>query len=415
MSISIGNGGVASAIGQSDADPSNLVLEGGTLQYAGSDATTDRGFTLVNGGAGAPVIEVNSSTNLTFTGQVTSPDDAGLTKTGTGTLTLANDASDYIGVTTINAGVLSVDTLANGGDPSGIGAATSASANLVLAGGTLQYTGTGATPSSNRGFTLGSGGGHIDVNNAGTTLTISGTAVGSGGLTKDGAGTLVLSGTNTYTGATRVTAGTLRAGSTQAFGPPATVGLMTVDSGATLDLNSLNNTVGGLSGAGTVTLGSATLTTRAGGTFTGTIGGTGGLTHIAGTQTMTGCNNDYTGITTIGGGTLATNCLQGRPSEQRHRRIGQRVGQSRHPEFRRVAVHRRHANHRPRVHVGELVGLHPGRQCGDHADIHGRCHGRRWASQAWPWNARAVRRQHFNEHHGHRGRRVARRDDQRLW
>ena len=71
---------------------------------------------------------------------------------------------------------------------------------------------------SDRGFTLGTGGGGIDVSDAGTTLTLSGTAAGAGALTKNGAGTLVLSGTNTYTGGDTVNRGTLRAGSTKAFG-----------------------------------------------------------------------------------------------------------------------------------------------------------------------------------------------------
>src|SRR5690606_15162176 len=44
----IGNGGVASNLGASTAASSNLVLEGGTLQYTGGSVTTDRGFTLVN-------------------------------------------------------------------------------------------------------------------------------------------------------------------------------------------------------------------------------------------------------------------------------------------------------------------------------------------------------------------------------
>src|SRR5690606_29492685 len=50
----IGDGGVASGIGASSAASSNLVLESGTLQYDGATATTDRGFTLVNGAAAAP-------------------------------------------------------------------------------------------------------------------------------------------------------------------------------------------------------------------------------------------------------------------------------------------------------------------------------------------------------------------------
>ncbi|KRC81464.1 hypothetical protein ASE13_03470 [Sphingomonas sp. Root241] len=306
---SVANGGVASSIGASSAASSNLVLEGGILNYTGGTSATDRGFTLVNGGAGAPDIRVNGAANLTFNGLVTSPDDAGLTKSGTGTLTLGNAGNDYIGATTVGAGTLSVNTLANGGAVSGIGASSNASSNLVLqGGGRLQYT--GATVTSNRGFTLGVGNGRIDVQNAATVLTLTGTAIGPDGLFKDGSGTLVLSGINTYVGGNDVTAGTLRAGSTQAFG--AVTGGMNVTAGATLDLAGFNNTVAVLTGAGNVTLGSGTLTTSGGsGIFSGTISGTGGFTRSGGfTQTMSGCNNSYTGVTTINGnGTLAVDCL----------------------------------------------------------------------------------------------------------
>ncbi|UXN58384.1 autotransporter-associated beta strand repeat-containing protein [Phyllobacterium zundukense] len=308
----IGNGGAASGIGASSNASSNLVIENGTLQYSGATATTDRGFTLVNGGP-SQAIQVDGSANLTFTGQVTSPDDAGLTKTGTGTLTLANGGNDYIGPTTISAGTLSVSTLANGGVASGIGASSSNAANLVInAGANLQYT--GGTASSDRSFTLGAGAarGGIDVSNAGAILTLSGGAAGSGGLRKEGDGTLVLTGLNTYTAGTVVDAGTLRAGSTQAFGPAISPfpGPMTVNAGATLDLAGFNNRVAGLNGAGSVTLGSATLTTVGNGTFTGAVSGTGGMSVLGGTQTMTGCGNSSSGVTTIQGGGLSTDCIR---------------------------------------------------------------------------------------------------------
>ncbi|TPI21035.1 autotransporter-associated beta strand repeat-containing protein [Mesorhizobium sp. B4-1-1] len=307
---SVANGGVASAIGASSNASSNLVIENGTLRYTGATASTDRGFTLVNGGPSRTFEVTNAATNLTFSGQVTSPDDAGFIKTGAGTLTLTNASNDYVGATTIAGGTLAVGALANGGQASGIGAASNASSNLVLQnGGKLSYI--GGTTSSDRGFTLGTGGGAIDVV-GGTTLTMSGVGTGAGGLTKSGVGTLVLSGTNNYTGGTTVGAGILRAGSASAFG----TGAMTVNTGATLDLAGNNNTVGGLGGGGSVLLGAATLTTNGNGSFSGTIGGSGGVAVAGGSQTFSGCTNSYTGATTITG-TLNVSCLRngGQPSD----------------------------------------------------------------------------------------------------
>ncbi|WP_273054227.1 autotransporter-associated beta strand repeat-containing protein [Hyphomonas sp.] len=308
----IGNGGVASNIGASSAASSNLVLESGTLQYNGATATSDRGFTLVNGGAAAPTIHVTGPSNLTFTGLVTSPDDAGLTKAGAGTLTLANGGNDYVGATTITNGLLSIDTIADGGVASGIGASSNDAANLVMSGGgMLQYT--GATASSDRNFTVESGGGGFDVTDAGTVLTMSGVAEGVGSITKDGDGTLVLSGINTYTGATFVNGGILRAGSTQAFGPVIGSGAvpMTVNAGGELDLDGFDNTIGPLNGDGLITLGDGVLNIRgATGSFSGTISGDGGLLRNGlGIQTILGCNNDYTGATTINASTLSVDCL----------------------------------------------------------------------------------------------------------
>nr|WP_280821664.1 autotransporter-associated beta strand repeat-containing protein [Mesorhizobium soli] len=303
----IANGGVASAIGASTADSSNLVIESGTFRYTGASTSSDRGFTLVNGGPSRTIEVTNAGTNLSFGGQVVSGDDAGFTKTGAGKLTLANGNNNYVGGTTVNGGTLAVNKLANGGVESGIGAASANSANLVLAGGTLEYL--GATASSDRGFTLGTGGGGIGVTDANSILTMSGTAVGTGGLRKEGDGTLILSGANAYTGGTIINGGTLRAGSAQAFGPA--LNYMTINGGGTLDLGGFNITAAAIIGAGTVNLGSNTLTTAGGnGIFTGKITGAGGFTRGAGsyTQTMTGCNNDYTGVTTLNGA-LSTDCL----------------------------------------------------------------------------------------------------------
>ena len=114
-------------------------------------------------------------------------------------------------------------------------------------------------------------------------------------------------GSGTYTGATAVNVGTLQAGAVNAFSP---FSAFTVASGATLDLNSFNQSIGSLAGAGGVTLGSAILTTGNDNTstiFSGSIAGTGGLTKIgAGTFMLTGAST-YTGPTNVNAGILSVN------------------------------------------------------------------------------------------------------------
>ncbi|MDD0843064.1 autotransporter domain-containing protein [Pseudomonas sp. Gutcm_11s] len=128
---------------------------------------------------------------------------------------------------------------------------------------------------------------------------------GFSALEKTGSGTWSLTaGASSFSGTTLVSAGTLQAAGAGAF---FSASAFTVSSGATLDLNDSNQTIGSLAGAGTVTLGSGTLS--AGGdnsstTFSGGITGTGGLTkNGSGTLTLSGSSN-YSGATTISAGTL---------------------------------------------------------------------------------------------------------------
>ena len=312
LSVSdINMSGTASNIGASSADSANLVLQGGTLSYTGTGDTTDRGFTLMrNGPVADNTIQVTQSTaDLRFDGEVVSPDGANLIKTGAGTLTLGNANNSYTGTTTVSGGTLAVSTLANGGSNSNIGASSSDSSNLVLqGGGELEYL--GGTVATDRGFTLGAGGGGVDVVQGGTTLTAGGIVAGAGTLTKNGPGTLLLSGINTFTGGGFVNSGVLQAGSTQAFG----TGGWTIASGSTLDLNDFDNTVAAIAGGGTIDLGSADLTIGVTGgnpIFSGVITGSGGLIRNGGyTQTLSGCGNTYTGSTQILGGNLQVDCLR---------------------------------------------------------------------------------------------------------
>ncbi|MBX7211443.1 MAG: autotransporter-associated beta strand repeat-containing protein [Verrucomicrobiaceae bacterium] len=130
------------------------------------------------------------------------------------------------------------------------------------------------------------------------------------GISKSGVGTLLLAGTNTYTGPTFVSQGTLRAGSATAFGTNSAVTLASVPSTA-LDLNNNSVSIGSLAGGGgtggNVSLGTGTLTTGGNNTattFAGVITGTGGVTKAGtGIWTLTG-GNSYTGATTITGGRI---------------------------------------------------------------------------------------------------------------
>jgi autotransporter-associated beta strand protein len=129
---------------------------------------------------------------------------------------------------------------------------------------------------------------------------------GSGSLTKIGAGVLTVSGNNSYTGGTTVSAGTFRLGSSTAL---PTMGALTVNGGI-FDLNGFNLTVGSLAGSGgTISLGGSNLIAddATNTTLSTTITGTGGITKSgAGLLNLTGANT-YTGPTTVSGGRLAIN------------------------------------------------------------------------------------------------------------
>lgn len=243
--------------------------------------------------------ETIGGTGLT-TGGVTTA----INKTGAGTLVLSA-ANTFTGNVNISAGTLSVAGTANLGNV--------ANDVAMSNGATLAVTGT-TTFATGRAFSI-SGASTIDV--AGSqTATLQGVianGASAGSLVKSGAGTLLLTGANTYTGATTVNAGTLRAGSAGAL-PSGTA--LTVGAGGTFDMGGFAGRFGSLNGAGTVTNGGAAAAALSVGSdntnsaFTGSIqNGTGAvsLTKI-GTGTLSlGGTNTYSGTTTVNSGALLVN------------------------------------------------------------------------------------------------------------
>jgi autotransporter-associated beta strand protein len=200
-----------------------------------------------NAGAGASTLTVgDNNATSTFDGVIRNTSGAlTLTKIGNGALTLTG-ANTYSGGTTLSAGTLNINsataigtgtfTIAGGTiDNTSGGAITLTNNNVQNWNGDFTFTGsndlnlgTGAvTPNATRQVTANGG-----------VLTVGGVIGGLGiGLTKAGAGVLLLGAANSYTGTTDVTAGTLRLGAANAINTGSAV---SVRAAATLDRNGQN-------------------------------------------------------------------------------------------------------------------------------------------------------------------------------
>jgi len=262
---------------------SNLVFNGGTLQVMGTTLTSLSGIghTVVYTAGKLVGLDINNAANTFTADQVLSQTTGGLTKWGDGTLVL-NQANTYTGVTTLAGGVMSVSDLQNAGTASNIGAyAAAGAAGLVLnpnqSTATLRYTGGNTT--TDRGFTLSSNT-TIDVNQAGTTLTLGNCSLAGAMLTvTGGAGSSLALGAVTLTGAATLN--------------PATANLTVASVTATNQNLTLTGTAAGNAIAGAITTGTGGLT----------VSTAYPLTTPTGTWTLSGANT-YSGTTTVNAGTL---------------------------------------------------------------------------------------------------------------
>jgi autotransporter-associated beta strand protein len=232
----------------------------------------------------------------------------GLVKLGANTLTLTG-TNLHTGPTVINAGTLSVSADSNLGNANA----------LVFDGGTLQVTGTALTS-----YASGSIGTHAVTQNADKTIGLdiadsSNTFIvsevlsqGSGGLTKAGAGGLTLSGNNTYSGGTTLSAGTLNinAQGTGATNSAIGTGMLTITggtidaTGGPIDFSGTTNnavTLGGnfaFGGSNAMNLGTGAVTNA--GNRTLTLNGIGSVLTLGGVMTNTANANQTTTVNGAG-------------------------------------------------------------------------------------------------------------------
>lgn len=179
-------------------------------------------------------------------------DGIGLMTLNGGTVNCRSLTVDDDGFTAAINGLISVFTM-NGGQLNigvgGIGGNVQTNTdvnNIVLGGGTIAATApAGFTSSMN--MVLTNGGPTFDTTN--TTVTLSGILSGSGALTKQGTGYLILNGANTFTNVTTVAAGTLEGSGTSASP-------VVVQSGANLS-------AGGTLATGTLTVSNVTMNSGA--------------------------------------------------------------------------------------------------------------------------------------------------------
>ena len=241
--LQIGDGAVGGAA-------SDNIANNGTIVFNRSDDHSYHGVISGSGGMTVDGHILRLSAAQTYTGDTTIKTDAILVLATTGDLGLAATTTFEVE----SGGVFDFSNRA-----------------LTLAG----LTGSGTV------YSFGGSAGHLTLDIASTNTFAGELGTGATGfaLTKTGAGTLILSGNNTYTGTTTISAGTLQIG----------------DGGGT-----------GTLGTGALVNNSAVVFNRTGDlTYAGDISGTGTLTNAAsGTVTLNG-SNTYTGDTTISAGTLS--------------------------------------------------------------------------------------------------------------
>ncbi len=269
---------------------------GGTQILSGNN--TYNGLTTINNGA------LRASHNNAL-GVV----NAGTTVNSGGALELAGNITISDTLTVSGAGPSSGGAIRNmSGDNTIVPPVTSgANSRINSDAGTLIFASTATYNAATRNITFG-GAGNITYS-APINIT-------TGALTKDGAGTLILGGDNSYTGATSISAGIIRLEHVRGIPP---LSALTVGTSATFDINGFSPIIGSLASSATsaiinssspgdllLTIGANNTTTS----YSGTIQN-GSATSISlrkigtGTLTIFNAGSNYSGTTVISNGNLS--------------------------------------------------------------------------------------------------------------
>jgi len=293
-----------------------VIVNGGTFDINGQAVTI--GALSGTGGAislGSGSLTTSSGTNTILASVISG--NGSFTKEGAGTLILTGNNS-YTGGTTISAGTLQLGDGSIGGIGkvgsgnvvnngtlaanlglvssvlldnviSGSGNLTKSGVGTLILGGNNTYSGTttinGGTIIVGNGATGTLGGGDVVNNgalafNRSNTFTLANNISGTGGLTDNGFGLLIITGTNSYSGQTVSNGGSIQIGAGGTSGSLGT-GDVVLGGLANLTFNRSDNI-----------------------TFGGNITGNGGVMQSgSGALILTG-NNTYNGGTTIAAGTL---------------------------------------------------------------------------------------------------------------
>ena len=228
------NSGASLATYNSIALTDSLTLNGGTILSAGATYTTtwsgpislgaSTNSYLNNAAVGAIVI---------LSGKISG--SGSLEKLNDGIFRLSNTGNNFSGGLTITSGKLQLGASGVIPDGAGVGDVT---VNDTLDMNSYSETINGLNGTTGLITTGVAGSVTLTVGNNDATSSFGGIIQNGSGtvaLTKTGAGTLTLSGTNTFTGAMSVNTGILQAGNTAALGAAANA--TTVSSGAAIDLN----------------------------------------------------------------------------------------------------------------------------------------------------------------------------------